>query len=111
QCAEQRLVAFAGAGHAAAGPVHDWHDAIDVRKLIQEARARSRFGDMACNCARTVHRGQDADIVPRPHAPVRTVITLKAPAILDWGQRRVRASDGVILTMLTHAQIVDMDMI
>src|SRR3546814_6218319 len=68
----QRLVAVAAVGHAAAGGVHEGGDTVDVRVVGEDAGLVEGLGDVAGNGRGAVHRGEDADVVARAGAPVRT---------------------------------------
>ena len=68
--------------HAAAGLVRQRDHAVDVREIGQrvvagERVALERIGDEAGGMGAAIHRGEDADVVARGDAPVRTADALE----------------------------------
>ena len=77
----QDVKAFAATFHAAAGAVHEGHDAVDLRVIIENAGAVDGFGDEFGDGSRAVHRGQDADIVAGADAAIGAAIALEGGAL------------------------------
>ena len=63
--ARQHVEAFALARHAAAGAVNEGDDAVDVGIVVEHARLLDLARHIARHRRRTIHRGQDAEIVAR----------------------------------------------
>ena len=104
QRAEQRVIAFVLARHAAARAMHDGHHAIDIGEVIQHPLPLHRLGDEARDRPRTVHARQDSQIVARPHAAVRPV----KPQEAAWLHRQLQGPrlgrERIVLLMRPHAQ-------
>jgi hypothetical protein len=108
--AEQGLVALVLEAHAAAGAVHDRHDAVDVLKVAEPGGLHRRLGDEAGDRARAVHRGEHADIVAGAEAAVVAAVAHEAARRLDRGERGCVDADGVIAAVLAHAEVLGVDM-
>ena len=63
------------------------HDAVDVGVLLENPRALDLAGDEAGDSGGTVHRGEDAHIVARPHLAIGAAVALE--------RRLLRAGDEV----------------
>ena len=104
----QRLVL----GHAAAGLVGQRDDAIDVGEIGQrivagERVAAEHVGDDAGDVGRTVHAGQDADVVARGDLAVGAADALEGGGGFDEiGWAGIDAV-GVILGEIAHLAVVD----
>lgn len=92
---------------AAAALVGESDHAIDARR---QTGVREGVGDAARHSGRTVHAGQDADVVARADSTVRANDAVERRA----RQRRRRTQVGPDLGLapvLGHGQVVDVDMI
>ena len=69
-------------GHAAAAGMGDRHDAVDVVEAVEQPGLLGRLGDMPGDRRRTVHAGEDADIVAHAGASVLAAIAAKAARLL-----------------------------
>ena len=89
----------------------DGHNAIDIFKFGKPAGFFRLLGHEARDTARTIHRGQHTDIVAGAKPSVTARIAHKE--FLLGGSRQSRDIFGkvIVLTMLTHADIVGMNMI
>src|SRR3546814_13241894 len=107
----QRLVAVAAVGHAAAGGVHEGGDTVDVRVVGEDAGLVEGLGDVAGNGRGAVHRGEDADVVARARAPVRTAVALEGGALgfRHHGGRPGAPTQGSSAVELDHPVVVHVD--
>ena len=107
QHAHQRVEAFALVGHAAALIVHDRGEAVDIGEARQQQPVR-RLGDGIADGGGAVHRGEDADVVARAHAPARPGEALEGGA---RGRRMEHAGGaGLIGMAVRHGGIVAVHM-
>ena len=51
--------------HGAAGLVRDGHDAVDVRKLLEQVGAAEALGDVFAGAGRAVDGADDGDVIAR----------------------------------------------
>ena len=89
--------------------MHDGNKAVDIGQGIQHRVFLRRLGNEPRDRPGTVHAGQDADIVPRPHLPIGAVIPHEF-ARRQGGQGAAFTADGIVIAMRRHAQIVRMHM-
>ena len=94
----------APARHAAAMAVDEGHDAVDRRIIVEDAGAVEGVGDEARHRGRAVHRGEDADIVPRPDLAVRALVALEGAAL---GERQHMLRLGGLGELVVAGEIVD----
>ena len=73
---------LARAGHAAAAGVGDRHDAVDVVEAVEQPGLLGRLGDMPRDRRRTVHAGENADIVAHAGASVLAAIAAEGAGLL-----------------------------
>ena len=98
-------------GHAAAGLVRQRHHAIDIRELRQrivagERIAAEHIGDQPGDMRRAVHRRQDADVVARRHAAVRSADAVERRRRVGVvGRLRIDAV-GVVLGEVAHLAVL-----
>ena len=83
-------------------------DTVDLRIVVEKARAFGRLGDEARRRGRAVHAGQDADIVARADAAVRPAIALERRLLGD--RQDVdglgRLAEPVVAVEIVHLDIV-----
>ena len=87
--AVQQFMAFSARAHPAAGRVDQSHDTVDIGIIGKRARPMKCLRDQSGNRGRTIHRGQDADIITRSRlaacAPIALErCTLRLRDIVGW---------------------------
>ncbi len=108
--ARQHIEGFALARHAAALAVRQRHDAVDIRIIRKNAGAHDLVGDVIHDGRRTVHRGEDADIVAGTGASVCAAKTVKegrnlpCPEALDGPG--IGGKSIVALEILAHGDVL-----
>ncbi len=106
--AVERGVAFAGELHPAAAPVRESDYAIDVGILLQLLGSES-CGDILADRCRTIHRGNDGNVISRARRAVGTAIAIERAA----GERRRVGRDfagrRIVTIELSGGQIVRVD--
>ena len=113
QRAAQQLQGLALRVHRATGAVRERHHAIHLREVRQgfgKDVAAEAVGDGARHRGRTVHRGQDADVVARGHAAVAAHNAHEARGLRhqDGGAGVQRGNLGGVAFEVGHAQVVHM---
>jgi hypothetical protein len=87
----QEFPAFAIGRHAAAAAMDECNRAVDFRMIVENSGAVHFLGDEFCDRGRAIHRGQDADIVPRADFPV-------GPLVAFEGRTQLWRQDLVVLS-------------
>ena len=89
----------------------DRNDAVDVRKLIEQAGFFRRFGDKLRHRAGAVHRGENAQIIARAVAAVGAPVAHESSVLVNRSEFGVLAGKAVVAAVLAHAEIVNMNML
>ena len=73
----ENVEAFALGRHAAAGAVNERDDAVDIGIIVEHAGALEFAGDQPRDGRRTIHAGQDRQIIARARLAVGAAIALE----------------------------------
>ena len=116
QRAAQQLQGLALGVHRATGAVRERHDAVHLRVVRQgfgKYVPAEAVGDGARHRGRTVHRGQDADVVARGHAAVAAHNAHESGRLRHQhrGAGVQRGDLRGIAFEIGHAQVVHMHML
>ena len=109
----QHAEGFVIGADAAAGPVHDGYDTVDIRIVVQKPEPFDFARDLLCRGRRAVHRGDDADIVSRADPAVLAPVALERGALRLGHHVRLlhRLAEVVVAIELSHGDVVHVHML
>src|SRR5690606_9132623 len=99
--------------HTTARLMGQSHHTIDIVKPVERSGIAEGGGYLLGHCSRTVHRGENTDIVAGAHLAVLTGITHKGSALGlgDKISRHGMATKAIVLGKVSHDAVVRMHML